>query len=55
LAVNGALPDCDNMEKEWGKTCKNTNRAYYTGKTMFQTLGFFAPFLTVIAVFRKLE
>jgi len=55
FAVEGAIPDCDNMKNDWEKTCKNANRAYYTGKTMFQTVGFFAPFMTVVAIFSKLE
>jgi len=55
LAVDGTLPDCENMKNDWEKTCRDTYRGYYTGKTMLQTFGFFAPFSSVIAIFRKLE
>ena len=55
LAIEGTIPECENMQNDWKKACRNTNQSYYTGKIMFQTIGFFAPFITIIAFIEKLE
>ena len=55
LAFYSILPECEKMQGEWEKTCKNANRTYYTVKTVFQTVGFVAPFIVVFSILRKLE
>lgn len=54
LAVNDIIPECDKMEDEAKKACKNLNSAYYTGKSMFFVIGLFGTISPIYTALYKI-
>ena len=49
LAAEGMLPNCESMGM-WEQVCKKNNQFYYSAKSIFQLVGFIAPFITIFGL-----